>query len=1436
MSQLPARNLLARTIIWLAAWTALLPGTVLLASPVSPTNVITVDPKAWEFNWASFDQEKIVSYGPYQYSVYWDSDAVLSVVRRDLRDNSIQILHLPEYHLTGNRKDGHRNTVVGISPEDGRLHLSFDHHCNDLRYLKSRKDFITSAPAVMTREDFESTQPLCADAPQRVTYPQFFNDPQGKLFLTYRTGGSGNGRSVLARYDGTSGTWKIISANLLGSEGVFPPWDNNPTRSAYLFDVLFDATGRLHMAWVYRETAASWASNHDLYYAYSDDGGKTWMNNDSKQIADTSKGESITILTPGLRVFEIPVYTWLMNQTSMALDSKNQPHLCTYKMPEVCRPPGKAGPTPPASALRNLAFYHYWRTPDGKWHESDPIRPPGGDGSTLRRSHIFLDEKDAIYMYWSSPEGFRCHVARAETGWKDWVTFLISDPQLGSPDGCKYDRGLLAGKHVLSFTADPDTSSTSRGFCIVDFNVADLAQAAKNTSPTLDDAQPSTTTVSSIAPIPADSSYSISLNGTWRFKLEQENGKSKRPDAFTTKYPIELPRTFEAFYLPTYAEGAKWHDLNVPGNWEMAGYSPATYYQPDNASGFYRKKFVVPESWRGRIVKVNFDGVQNAAEIWLNGHPVPVTESSWGRANYHESGWTAWQADLTQYVEFGKENLLALRVNKNARSTDLDTGDYFILGGIYRPVTLFSIPQTHIADFAVRTHLLGDGRAEVKTLISVAGPSPEKLKVLVNLEGEDAFAGTPDAQGHLELTKIVSNPRLWSAEFPNLYKTDIDLADSAGNPIERVSRQVGIREISIKDGLLLVNGTRVKLTGTCRHDCSASEGTAVGEELWTMDLKLMKEANINAIRCSHYPYGSGFYDLCDKMGFYVLHELPYCWVSPPMMPENYPGDDPEMTPAFEQRARETINRDKNHPCVIIWGIGNENNGKSNRNLQRAVDITGQMDPTRPRLVSHMPADRYGVELDDTHYPPLKQSREQANDKKRRAKWPQVYSEHPNVYDVRRGADYGSLDLWTAVITRSWDIIWDCDGIVGSFLWEWQDRAVADKCKTKLYDFDPATGVSYVKNKGLVDGWRNPRPDYYAVKMEYSPIKVQRDVDMASKPGTAILSIANKYSFTDLSHLKANWLLLKDGQSVAEGVGSPKLAPLSSGKVELPLSSNALEKSPDTLRVSFDDRRGWNVMTCQFELSKPKPFTVKGSPLPKALPFPEFNLVSEIKRPDGMRHLMTERSIASLRNVKLDPPNSTSTTLGDIASLDADIWLQTDPPAAVGHVRAQFADGVFRYHIDWTGPDTWIQELGWKFDMPNSCDHFSWKRDAIWSYYPDTNIGRPIGTATPDSANVHVTKIDRPDAFDFNSSKYNCQWASLTDAAGSGLCIQFEPKDQYAVRGGFGGNGSYTLVVNRQASPPHENDIVSDYFLQLKKGSSIDSSFTVGSNPNNPLRR
>ncbi len=917
--------------------------------------------------------------------------------------------------------------------------------------------------------------------------------------------------------------------------------------------------------------------------------------------------------------------------------------------------------------------------------------------------------------------------------------------------------------------------------------------------------------------IPIDQEYARSLNGEWRFKLEQAlSDVEDRISNWEVITPILTPSEFEPFYQLGYQEDGDWHDMDVPGNWEMAGYSPATYGNADNASAFYRLWFEVPASWSGRRVLVNFDGVQNGAEVWLNGQPVNVTEPSWGRANYHESGWTAWQADLTPQVKFGQKNLLALRVTKNTRSSILDSGDYFFLGGVYRPVTLFSVPETYIADVTITTPLLVGGKAEVRAKVQVTGG-----RGIVRMQLGDLEPVQADVDGAAELVQTVENPRLWSVEHPNLYPLTIELTDSVGNVLETVTRRVGIREVSIKDGVYMINNVPVKITGMCRHDVDLTHGSAVGEELWRKDLELMRAANINSVRCSHYPYGTGFYDLCDEMGFYVLDEIPYCWC---------PTNDINLEPAFLQHAREAIARDKNHACVVMWGIGNEN--KPGQNLQTVADLVKELDPTRPRLVSCQPADLYGVELDDDHYIRPEVIKQHAADKERRAKWPFLYSECPNIWDVRYCVDFGALDLWAAVIDRTWEVTWDEPGLMGHHTWEWQDRAVQDKCPTKIYNYEPKTGVQYLKCKGIVDGNRNPRPEYYHMKMAHTPIKVESKADVASKPGYVILDVTNRYSFTNLNELNAEWTLLNAGTKVASGTAHLDLAPRTRGKVELALPAGA---KADSLRIDFNYADGLNVVSYQFRLTEaetPKLPTMS-TLLPADLKFPRLNLTCDVVGCFPANWRPGARFRCYLSNIKCEPAitgDLYDRRLEDIRTMDAEIIIDRAPNPVAGRVHAEYKDGRFSYRIDWDRRQTDIQELGWAFEMPRECDHFSWQRQAYWSVYPEDHIGRPSGTATPDSADVPLMITTRPDAHDFDSTKYYCDWASLTDAKGHGLRVEFAPEMRHQCRGDFGVTGGYQLVVNRQCSAPKDisTNVVPDLCLTLEPGSVVEGSFYVGS--------
>ena len=347
---------------------------------------------------------------------------------------------------------------------------------------------------------------------------------------------------------------------------------------------------------------------------------------------------------------------------------------------------------------------------------------------------------------------------------------------------------------------------------------------------------------------------------------------------------------------------------------------------------------------------------------------------------------------------------------------------------------------------------------------------------------------------------------------------------------------------------------------------------------------------------------------------------------------------------------------------------------------------------------------------------------------------------------------------------------------------------------------------------------------------------------------AVIYITNRYSFTDLSELNANWKLTKDGKLLDSGIAHLKLAPRTSDRVQLALPADVMSKA-DTLRIDFDHPGGWNVVSYQFPLGAQTAVNKFDPSLPDGLLFPHFNLVRNVTAADKNTWRCITRYRGELTNVKTDTADSKpyyERPLTSIRSLDGDIILTdapTEPKGAkddaknlpklgivVGHVHAEYANNEFKYQLDWISAKSDIQELGWVFSMPKSCDHFSWQKQSVWSVYPDTNIGRPKGTALPDSANVHLTDITRPDAFDFNSTKYNCDWATLTDAKGSGLLVEFAADQRHHVKGGFSSDGGYELIVNKQASPPIDisSGCVKDLYLQLSRGDKIEGAFRVGS--------
>jgi len=408
---------------------------------------VMVDREAWKWNHSSWDQEKIVTFGDFQYTVYWNVDRVFVLARRDLRDNTVQTLRLLKFKLTSN--DRHRNTCLGVSCADGRLHLSWDHHNNQLNYTKSRAGFLTKPPLQIGAADIEPAGPMLSEPKleSKITYPRFLNDHKGNLFFFYRIGGSGHGDHYLHRYNPRDASWTRLGM-VFSSRGTYSPWQNSKSRCAYLHDLLFDNSNRLHASWVYREVGASWASNHDLHYAYSDDQGLTWHNNAGQKIADLTTGDPIELADPGVVVRDIPIYSWWMNQGCMPLDSKNQPHVVTYKSRMVHRPE-KLQHNPPQHIFKELCFVHYWRCDDGTWQGGDPIAPVD---SWIRRGNVVFDCNDNIYFYYGTADGFRCLEARASDKWRRWSGYSLTGPNFTSRDASKHDRRRWRDKGILSFT------------------------------------------------------------------------------------------------------------------------------------------------------------------------------------------------------------------------------------------------------------------------------------------------------------------------------------------------------------------------------------------------------------------------------------------------------------------------------------------------------------------------------------------------------------------------------------------------------------------------------------------------------------------------------------------------------------------------------------------------------------------------------------------------------------------------------------------------------------------------------------------------------------------------------------------------------------------------------------------------------------------------
>lgn len=659
------------------------------------------------------------------------------------------------------------------------------------------------------------------------------------------------------------------------------------------------------------------------------------------------------------------------------------------------------------------------------------------------------------------------------------------------------------------------------------------------------------------------SPWKVSLDGMWKFHWSEK--PADRPiDFYRTDYDV-----------------SEWKEIPVPGQWQFYGYdypqytntnypwitkedvellkkkgdaglykngmlkppfAPTTY----NPVGSYVTTFTLPESWKDMPITLRFEGIESCGYVWVNGDMVGFSKSTFDPVEF----------DITPYLVSGV-NRLAVEVYRWCDGSWLEDQDFWRLSGIFRSVTVYAKPSISIRDYYFRTHL-SQGKALPTLTVDLESYSiPSALASLqLSLRDGDAVVASShikDIQIYNEKASAetkweIDQPRLWSAEDPYRYTLVMELMDEHGQVLEVVSQKVGLVEITIHGNILRVNGKRVLFNGTNRHEFSARTGRTVTTEEMIEDILLMKRNNINAVRTSHYPNDPRWYELCDIYGLYLIDETNLethgTWCYPDLTGENkhphaLPGSFPQWREAVVSRCRTMVFRDRNHPCVTLWSLGNESWGGENfRWMYKEIK---SIDPTRPihyESVIHTPEYNDVTDVVSMMYAPATVLERYAHGP---AKKPFILCE----YSHAMGNSCGALEKYT-------DLFHKYPMLQGGFIWDWVDQAIwktnehGDEYLAYGGDFGEYPHDGNFCGDGLVLADRRPTPKLAEVKYCYQPIRVD-----IKDPFRGVFAVKNTNLFTDFSIYSGRWSLEHEGREVESGEFTMDIAPGKVGRMKIP---------------------------------------------------------------------------------------------------------------------------------------------------------------------------------------------------------------------------------------------------------------------------------------------
>ena len=581
-----------------------------------------------------------------------------------------------------------------------------------------------------------------------------------------------------------------------------------------------------------------------------------------------------------------------------------------------------------------------------------------------------------------------------------------------------------------------------------------------------------------------------------------------------------------------------WGTIPVPSCWEAYGFCKPSYDKAQPLTGYYRTSFTIPKEWKDMRIALRFDGVLYGYDLWVNGK----SAGSW------RSGYNTAIFDITPYINKKTDSQqLALRVISQFRGSDFDYNDDWAPNGIFRDVTLMAVPETHLSDLTILTK--NTGEVDVKTIVAGKG-GVVKHEIM-------------DAHGNIVGTDKVEHPHLWTAETPYLYTLRTTLLQK-NKKLQTFEHKFGFRELTIDGNVLKLNGQPIKLRGVTSHSTDPKTVKVVSEELTLKDMRLMKEASVNYIRTSHYPREPRFYELADSLGFYIIDEVPFGY-----------GDrnlsDSTFYPVLQQRAQATIRRDKNHPSVLIWSLGNEN-PLTNICIRLGDYVKEQLDSSRPycypQVGSYFRRFFEGDKAKDfpspaaiyaPHYPTTGQIAGFYQHRDR----PVIFTEYCHTL----GISFEDHD-------RQWEIIERTPGIAGGSVWEWVDQGMPFETKdeTSGYGYEEKVytsrnaGFEMYGNKGtdgLLYADRTPLPNYYELQHNYARAFVSDSI-LTTTDATLRLNIVNRYDFLNLKdNVSFRWTYTEDRDTIAQGAFSPDCMPHASTHYAL-----TLPIVPNTSRLSL----------------------------------------------------------------------------------------------------------------------------------------------------------------------------------------------------------------------------------------------------------------------------